>query len=83
MEKEIINAITRKAIGYVTEERVDEYALVDGDVKPVKRKITRKEVPPDVSAAKLLADLSQENDDLASMSEEELEAERIRLIREL
>ena len=83
MEKEIINAITRKAIGYVTEERVDEYALVDGDVKPVKRKITRKEVPADVSAAKLLADLSQENDDLASMSEEELEAERIRLIREL
>ena len=83
MEKEIINAITRKAIGYVTEERVDEYALVDGDVKPVKRKITRKEVPADVSAAKLLADLSQEDDDLASMSEEELEAERIRLIREL
>lgn len=83
MEKEIINAITRKAIGYVTEERVDEYALVDGDVKPVKRKITRKEVPADVSAAKLLADLSQENDDLASMSEEELEAERIRLIGEL
>ena len=82
MEKEIINAITRKAIGYVTEERVDEYALVDGDVKPVKRKITRKEVPADVSAAKLLADLSQENDDLASMSEEELEAERIRLIGE-
>lgn len=83
MEKEIINAITRKAIGYVTEERVDEYALVDGEVKPVKRKITRKEVPADVSAAKLLADLSQENDDLASMSEEELEAERIRLIGEL
>ena len=80
MEKEIINAVTRKATGYVTEECVDEMALVGEEMRTVKRKITRKEVPADVSAVKLLIDLKEDEDDLATMSDEELNAERIRLI---
>ena len=74
----IIEAIGRKAVGYETRESVDEYALVDGELTLVKRRVTLKEVPPDVAAARMLLEL--EPDETAGMSEEELAAEKRRLI---
>lgn len=74
----IFDALERKAVGYETRESVDEYVLVDGELTLAKRKITTKEVPPDVSAARLLLELAP--DELSELSEQELRAEKLRLI---
>ena len=61
----------------MTEEYVGEE---DGGVKMVKRKVVSKNVPPDVSAVKLLVELSNETD-VKNLTDEELEMEKIRLIK--
>lgn len=76
---EIMSAVKRKATGYTVEENADEYALVDGALTLVKRRINTKDVPPDISAVKLLMELG--GDDAPEMSEEELRREKLRLIR--
>ena len=78
MEQEIIDAVRKKARGYVTEERVEEQALKDGELQTVKLKVTVKEVPPDISAVKCLMEAPVEQ-----MSEEELIREKTRLIKML
>ena len=61
----------------MTEEYVGEDG---GGVKMVKRKVVSKNVPPDVSAVKLLVELSNETD-VKNLTDEELEMEKIRLIK--
>ena len=46
----------------------------------VKRKVVSKNVPPDVSAVKLLVELEGEND-IKDLTDEELEKEKQRLIK--
>lgn len=76
---EILDAVVKRACGYSTQEVVEEYAVVDGAFELVKRKITKKEVPPDISAAKMV----MEGDGISDLSDEQLEAERKRLLAEL
>lgn len=78
LTKQLLDAVKKKATGYMTTENVDEYSLVDGELSIVKRKVTRKEVPPDIAAVKFLMDES--GDEYADMSEEELKEERDRLL---
>ena len=54
--REVERAMMRRALGYETEECVEEYAPEGEGGIPVlvKRRITKKEVAGDVSAAKLL-----------------------------
>ena len=47
----------------------------------VKRKVVLKPVPPDVSALKLLKEFENESENVKSLSDEELEKEKIRLIK--
>ncbi len=47
----------------------------------VKRKVVLKPVPPDVSALKLLKEFESESDNIKSLTDEELEKEKIRLIK--
>lgn len=72
---ELKNALFKKAIGYDATETVEEYSDTDGQLVLVKRKITKKAVPPDISALKMLLD-ENGDDDLSSMSDEQLEEER-------
>lgn len=53
---DILDAVTKRACGYAAREVVEEYALVDGSLELVKRKITTKDVPPDMTAAKMALD---------------------------
>ena len=76
---EIMDAVVKRACGYEAKEVVEEYAVVDGSLELVKRKITVKDVPPDISAAKLVMD----GGDLSDLSDEQLELERARLLKEL
>ncbi len=47
----------------------------------IKRKVVSKSVPPDVSAVKLLIGLREADDNLKNLSDEELEAEKQRLLK--
>lgn len=80
MDKDIENALKKRAIGYETTEITEEYSSSDeGEIRMVKRKIVSKNVPPDVSAVKLLFD-NASTDDVTQMTDEELEKEKIRLL---
>ena len=49
-------------------------------MRMIKRKVVSKNVPPDVSAVKLLVELSGDTD-VKNLTDEELEREKIRLIK--
>ncbi len=51
--------------------------MTDGEYKLVKRKVTTREIPPDIKAVKLLLDGGNDED----FSDEELEAEKQRLLK--
>ena len=76
--KEIEKALKKVALGFSTEEVTEEYGVEDGEVKLLKRRETRKEIPPDLKAVKLLL---EESLNVAEMTDEELEKEKIRLLK--
>ena len=73
------NALIKKALGYDATEVVEEYSSDnDGVVKLLKKKITTKNVPPDMSALKFLLDEGQK--ELTQMIDQELFEEKVRLL---
>ena len=80
-KKKITQALVKKAIGFDTVETVEEFSETDGEIKLLKRKVTTKSVPPDVSAVKLLLEMQAEERDIVNMTDEELEMERVRLMK--
>ena len=78
-EGNVKEALKKCAVGFGTSEVVEEFAVEDGELKLVKRKVTRRDIPPDIKAVKMLLD----DDDVPEMSDEQLESERQRLIRQL
>ena len=70
-------ALVRCAVGFDTSEVVEEYTMADGELKLVKRKVTRGDVPPDIKAVKVLLDGEA---DIGGMSDEELEERRKKLL---
>lgn len=78
-DEQIKRAILKVALGYSLEEVTEEYGVEDGELRLVKRKETKKDVPPDLKAVKLL----MEEQDYSLLTDEELEAEKKRLIRQL
>ena len=80
-KKEIELALIKRAVGYDAKEIVEEFSQSEeGEERLCKRKVTTKNFPPDVTAAKLLLDMEGE-DDISSLSDEELEAEKIKLYK--
>ena len=69
-------AILKVALGYSVEEVTEEYGVEDGELRLVKRRETKKDIPPDLKAGKMLL----EEKDYSMLSDEELEAEKNRLI---
>lgn len=77
MEEEIKGALKKCAIGFGTSEVVEEFSVEDGELKLVKKKVTKRDIPPDIKAVKMLMDESG----LDGLSDEELEAEREKLLK--
>ncbi|MDE6000929.1 MAG: hypothetical protein K2N33_04800 [Clostridia bacterium] len=75
MEGEVKDALKKCAVGFGTSEVVEEFTVEDGELKLVKKKVTRRDIPPDIKAVKLLLDGSG----TSALSDEELEAERQKL----
>lgn len=81
-EKSIKKALKKRALGYDSTEVTEEYTEDgDGGVRLVKRKVVSKNVPPDVSAVKLLIELDGGDNDITKLTDEELEKEKQRLIK--
>ncbi len=76
---DVQSALIKKALGYDAKEVVEEYVSDEqGEVKLTKKKITKKNVPPDMTALKMLLDSQVK---LSDMTDEELEAEKQRLLQ--
>ena len=75
--KDLEKSIIKKALGYNYKEVIDEYSVDESGTKTLtKRKVTTKNVPPDLSAVKLLLDqMTSTQKDYSSMTDEELIAE--------
>lgn len=80
-KKLVQDALLRRAIGYETTETIEEFTECDGEIKLVKRKVSTKNVPPDVSAVKLV--MEETTPSLIDLSDEELQAEKLRLLAQL
>ena len=70
-------ALIKKATGYDTDEIITEYVFTDDEERIVKKKVTTKSIPPDITAIKMLLSTTEDYNDL---SDEQLVAERDRLI---
>lgn len=73
----IKKALLKCAVGFDTSEIVEEYTVDEGELKLVKRKVTKRDVPPDIKAVKMLLDGEA---DASQMSDEELEERGEKLI---
>ncbi|MBP3431678.1 MAG: hypothetical protein J6K39_02360 [Clostridia bacterium] len=81
-EEEIKDAILKKALGYEIDEIVEEYSTDEnGNAVLTKRKITKKHNPPDINALKFLLEQEDFDDDISKMTDSQLEAEKIRLLK--
>lgn len=78
-DEKILNAVRKVALGFSLEEVTEEYGVEDGELKLVKRRETRKDIPPDLKAVKIL----MEEKDYSALSDEELEREKNRLLKQL
>lgn len=80
LDAQFKKALIKKALGYDATETVEEYSGgEDGQVKLTKKKVTKKNIPPDITALKML--LESEQVPISSMSDEQLQQEKERLIK--
>ena len=82
-EEKVGEALLKVALGCRVEEVTEEYAEVDGDLKLTKRRETKKDIPPDLKAVQMLLAAKEDGADYAAMSDEQLNAERERLLAAL
>lgn len=79
----IEDTILKKALGYEVTETVEEYAVGDDGIKKlVKLKETKKHIPPDLSAARVVLD-EMNRQGIERMTDSELEKEKQRLLKEI
>lgn len=79
-DDDLEQVLKKCAVGFDTSETVEEFAVQDGELRLVKRKVTRRDIPPDIKAVKMLLDGRQ---DIGELSDEELAAEREKLLKML
>lgn len=79
MEQEVLGALKKCAVGFGTSEVVEEFSVEDGELKLIKKKVTKKDIPPDIKAVKMLMDESG----IDGLSDSELEEEREKLLNML
>ena len=74
--QDLRRAILRKAIGYEARE-------YSADDQLIKRKISIKQIPPDLAALKAALELEGRENDLSDLSDVELEKLKIKLLKKL
>ena len=79
MDERILKAVRKRAYGYVSREVTEEYGVDETGEKLVRRRVKTTDVPPDLAALKMLAELSPPE---RSLSYDEIVKEKERLMRE-
>lgn len=80
-QKKIKQALLDKALGYTTQEIIEEYGISGEEFVLQKRKTSTKTYPPDLSALQMLLEESDVSDNkYLNFTKEELEKEKTRLI---
>lgn len=83
MDEDLIKSLLKRAKGYRYNEVQEEYSVKeDGDFVLTKKKIVKKYCPPDSSALKTYLDIASDKD-TSSLSDEELEKEKQRIIEKI
>ena len=77
----LIKILLKKAKGYSFRERTDEYVVTEGKKQLIKSKVVTKRMQPDVNAIKALLTLTDTEMDVTKMTDEQLQVEKLRLIR--
>lgn len=77
----MLETLYKKGVGYQTEEIVEEYASEEKGGELLKRKVTIKNVPPDVAALKTYLEIAKQTNEFDNLSDSELAAEKIRLLK--
>lgn len=79
----IKKALIKKAQGFYADEIIEEYVVEEGKEKLLKKKVTKKYVPADLTATKLLLDyFNEKTNSFDELSDEDLDKEAERLYRE-
>ncbi|MBE5757476.1 MAG: hypothetical protein E7345_00910 [Clostridiales bacterium] len=81
--KKLEKALMDKAIGFTTQEVVEEYGFSGDDFVLQKRKTSTKSYPPDLSAIQMLLEEKGEENELYNLTDEELEKEKQKLLSKL
>ena len=76
-DKEISKLLMSLAKGCKVAEVIEEYTEVDGQMRLTKRKETRRDIPPDLKALQMLLEGGTE---MSGWTDEQLEAEKARLM---
>ena len=82
-KKKLKEALLNKALGYTTEEVIEEYGLSGNDFVLQKRKTSTKTFPPDLSALQILLDKEGNYNEFENMTDEELASEKEKIIKQL
>lgn len=62
-------------------EVVEEYAEVYGELRLLKRKKTKKDIPPDLKAVQLILGKQGNEEGISALSDDELEKEKLKLLK--
>ncbi len=79
--QDIDKALYRKAVGYTAKEVVEEYGGESGEL--LRRKVSKKHVPPDMSAIKTYLERVKDENDLSALSDGQLERLKRKLLEQL
>lgn len=82
--EKLTKSLFKKAVGYTVDEVVEEYANSDEaeNLRLIKKKVTKKHIPPDISAVRVLLESVEDNfDKYKAMSDEELLKKRDELLK--
>ena len=81
VNKKLEKALLDKALGYTTQEVVEEYGYTGEDFVLQKRKTSTKSYPPDLSALQILLENKGGDESYyEKLTDEELEKEKQRLL---
>ncbi len=85
--EKLAKSLLKKAMGYTVDEVVEEYASDSegNDLKLIKKKITKKHIPPDINAARALLERCFDRDinNLRDLSDEELQKMRTEILEQI
>ncbi|MBR2468292.1 MAG: hypothetical protein IKB42_04555 [Clostridia bacterium] len=79
IKEKLKQTLIKKATGYKVEESVCEYGVEEDGVRLLKKKVSTKYYPPDITAINLL--LNEKDIDYKDLTDQELEEEKEKILK--